>query len=44
MIKIAKYPKFIREIEVCHDIEIDFVQNLNLNFSYKPTVFSKEDF
>ena len=40
----AKYPKFILEIEVCHDIEIDFVQNLNLNFSYKPTVFSKEDF
>jgi len=26
MIKIAKYPKFIREIEVCHDIETDFVQ------------------
>ena len=40
----AKYPKFIPEIEVCYDIETDFVQNSNLNFSYKPTVFSKEDF
>ena len=40
----AKYPKFIPEIGVCYDIETDSVQNSNLIFSYKPIVFSKEDF
>ena len=37
-------PNLFLKFEVCYDIETDFVQNSNLNFSYKPTVFSKEDF